>query len=298
MCAPAPAATKGRGYRPRRRRKADPFVGPDRKQWAECRRCLLLRVSINAVDGGPRRKSTPCGAEETKGSWCQSRLAIEKAKFEFLSLGQRDGRTHSRRATSEFGKEAEVYICGPFALKLYKSSARKGSPFREAAILATIESLGLRTPIVHRVQKVDDRWGVLMSRVEGPSFAEEMAVQSGPVSIWLDRMAFLHSAVHQHFAPTFPSVKSRLAANISVARQLRDVHRKALLAELAEMPEGDRLCHGDFHPHNIMGPIGRETIIDWLDAAKGEPAADVCRSYVLIRSKHPERASYTKSLKG
>jgi hypothetical protein len=76
-----------------------------------------------------------------------------------------------------------------------------------------------------------------MSRVEGPSFAEEMAVQSGPVSIWLDRMAFLHSAVHQHFAPTFPSVKSRLAANISVARQLRDVHRKALLAELAEMPE-------------------------------------------------------------
>ena len=113
-------------------------------------------------------------------------------------------------------------------------------------------------------------------------------------------MAFLHSAVHQHFAPTFPSVKSRLAANISVARQLRDVHRKALLAELAEMPEGDRLCHGDFHPHNIMGPIGRETIIDWLDAAKGEPAADVCRSYVLIRSKHPERAlkyieSYTQN---
>lgn len=207
-----------------------------------------------------------------------------------LILGERLG----------IGKEAEVYICGPFALKLYKSSARKGSPFREAAILATIESLGLRTPIVHRVQKVDDRWGVLMSRVEGPSFAEEMAVQSGPVSIWLDRMAFLHSAVHQHFAPTFPSVKSRLAANISVARQLRDVHRKALLAELAEMPEGDRLCHGDFHPHNIMGPIGRETIIDWLDAARGEPAADVCRSYVLIRSKHPERAlkyieSYTQN---
>jgi hypothetical protein len=49
-----------------------------------------------------------------------------------------------------------------------------------------------------------------------------------------------------------------------------------------------------------MGPIGRETIIDWLDAAKGEPAADVCRSYVLIRSKHPERAlecmeSYTRN---
>lgn len=57
------------------------------------------------------------------------------------------------------------------------------------------------------------------------------------------------------------------------------------------MPDGDRLCHGDFHPHNILGPPGGETLIDWLDASRGNPAGDVCRSYVLLRPIAPELAS-------
>jgi hypothetical protein len=74
------------------------------------------------------------------------------------------------------GKEAEVFVCGALVVKLYKPTAPKRSPFREAAILAMIESLGLSAPIVHGVQQIGDRWGVLMSRVEGPSFvAPEMA---------------------------------------------------------------------------------------------------------------------------
>jgi aminoglycoside phosphotransferase (APT) family kinase protein len=57
------------------------------------------------------------------------------------------------------------------------------------------------------------------------------------------------------------------------------------------MPEGDRLCHGDFHPYNIMGPPEREVLIDWPNASQGDPAADVCRTYVLLRSVSSELAS-------
>ena len=39
------------------------------------------------------------------------------------------------------------------------------------------------------------------------------------------------------------------------------------------------------------GPFGREVLIDWIDASRGEPAADVCRSYVLLRPAAPEMAS-------
>ena len=42
--------------------------------------------------------------------------------------------------------------------------------------------------------------------------------------------------------------------------------------------------HGDFHPFNILGPPGGALVIDWLDACSGTPAADVCRSYVLMSS--------------
>ena len=53
---------------------------------------------------------------------------------------------------------------------------------------------------------------------------------------------------------------------------------QALLEAIAEMPDGDRLCHGDFHPLNILGDTADPLIIDWPDARRGEPAADVCRS--------------------
>ena len=48
------------------------------------------------------------------------------------------------------------------------------------------------------------------------------------------------------------------------------------------MPDGDRLCPGDFHPINVLGQNSRPMVIDWPDACCGDPAADVCRSYLLL----------------
>jgi aminoglycoside phosphotransferase (APT) family kinase protein len=104
-------------------------------------------------------------------------------------------------------------------------------------------------------------------------------------------MAQLQLQVHSRPATQFASLNAKLAANIQRASLLGESHRAMLLAGLAKMPDGACLCHGDFHPYNIMGPVGREVLIDWLVASRGEPAADVCRSYVLLRHAAPEMAS-------
>jgi Ser/Thr protein kinase RdoA (MazF antagonist) len=101
-------------------------------------------------------------------------------------------------------------------------------------------------------------------------------------------MARLQIAIHGHPGTHLGSLKTRLAANI--ARMPDEALRRRLLHGLAALPEGDRLCHGDFHPWNILGPPGREVVVDWLDACAGDPAADVCRSYVLIRPVAPDLA--------
>lgn len=49
------------------------------------------------------------------------------------------------------------------------------------------------------------------------------------------------------------------------------------------MPKGDRLCHGDFHPINVLGQTSQPLVIDWPDACRGDPSADVCRSYLLLK---------------
>lgn len=200
-----------------------------------------------------------------------------------------------RRQLLGSGKVAEVFALGDKALKLYRDGTAKSAAFREAAILSLIEASGLPVPRVETVAEFDGRWGVLMSRVEGTPFAPALLL-SPPSRDHLDALAALHARIHRHSVPQLPSLKGRLAANIEGAPQLDATRRRRLLSQLAALPDGDRVCHGDFHPWNVLGTPGDATVIDWLDASTGEPAADLCRSYVLISHASMEMAqSYVEA---
>jgi hypothetical protein len=189
------------------------------------------------------------------------------------------------------GKVAEVFECGALVVKLYRAMAAKGSAFREASALAVAESLGLPVPSVQGVRLIDDRWGVLMARAEGPSFADAISREPAPAPAYLKAMALLQGRIHSQPGTQFASLKARLVANIRRAGMLGEARQRALLGGLLALPEAGQLCHGDFHPWNILGPPGQALVVDWLDACSGDPAADVCRSYVLIRPSAPELAS-------
>lgn len=183
------------------------------------------------------------------------------------------------------GKEAEVFEHGTLALKLYKPGRPKAPAFREAASLAIAEKLSLPAPRVHVVGDYHGRWGLLMDRVTGASLADEMAPEP-PLSA-IKEMAALHLRLHREPGTGLPSLKSRLSANIESAEPLTQDLRDRLLLTLAALPDGDRVCHGDFHPWNILGSGEDIMIVDWLDACSGNPAADVCRTYLLMRRVLP-----------
>lgn len=190
------------------------------------------------------------------------------------------------------GKEAEVFDAGDLVVKLYRTTATapKRAAFREGSVLALVEALGLPAPSVRGVGQIDGRWGIAMTRAEGPSLAEAIR-RPAEAPACLERMARLQLDIHRQPGTHLGSLKFRLAANIGRAGMLDGALKRRLLDGLAALPEGDRLCHGDFHPWNIMGPPGRELVVDWLDACAGDPAADVCRSYVLIRPVAPDLAA-------
>jgi aminoglycoside phosphotransferase (APT) family kinase protein len=180
------------------------------------------------------------------------------------------------------GNVAEVFEWGDCVLKLYKSPSAKPAAFREASIHAAVEALGMPVPRVWGVERVDSRWGIVFDRVSGTSFAERMRRSPDAIPDYLDRMARLHIAIHERAAVSFGSLEVRLASRIEETTRLGTARKEKLLAGLAAMPDGDRLCHGDFHPLNILGDIDQPIIIDWPDACRGQPSADLCRSYVLL----------------
>jgi aminoglycoside phosphotransferase (APT) family kinase protein len=189
------------------------------------------------------------------------------------------------------GKEAEVFQYGDHVLKLYKPAAPKTSAFREAANLAIAERLGLPAPIALGVQSVGERWGVAMTLAPGESFGAAMTRDPTQRPAYLESMVRLQVRIHAQPAAELASMKARLSANIERSAMLGPIRQRRLLEGLAALPEGDKLCHGDFHPWNILGSADDAVIVDWLDACRGDPAADVCRSYVLMRHSAPEIAT-------
>lgn len=188
------------------------------------------------------------------------------------------------------GKEAEVFRRGDHVLKLNRQGASKAAAFREAANLAIVERLGMPAPAPLGVTQVGERWGVLMTLAPGECFGAVILRQAEVMPAYLKAMAELHAHILEQPGTGLMSLRARLSANIGRAPGLGDTERRRLLDELRQRPEGDRLCHGDFHPWNILGPPGGAIVVDWLDACSGSPEADICRSYVLMKPPAPQLA--------
>lgn len=185
------------------------------------------------------------------------------------------------------GADATVHATGQNVLKLWKDPAAKAPAFIEAQNLTIAASHGLPVPSVHAVGQFNAHWGIIMSRAAGAPLVER--ANADPDAM-LSEMLRLHLAVHAKPEPRLRPLKPKLALAINAATQLDTAQKARLIARLDILPDGQSLCHGDFHPYNIIGNPGETTIIDWLDATSGPPAADVCRSSVILSIVSPDLA--------
>jgi aminoglycoside phosphotransferase (APT) family kinase protein len=188
------------------------------------------------------------------------------------------------------GAAAEVFAYGEHALKLYKPGMGRRETFREAGVLAALDGSGLPVPEVFEAGLYGDRWGLVMTRIDGRSYFDAMKSTPALFPALLADMVALQARMHRQRITGLPTFKSRLKTAISRAPALDEATRAALLDKLSAMPDGDQLCHGDFHPLNIIGEPGAASVVDWLDASIGDPAADVCRTCLIFLSAAPEHA--------
>lgn len=185
------------------------------------------------------------------------------------------------------GMVADVHTYGPYALKLYHAGRPKADAFLEASILSMLEAHGLPAPRVHEVGRYEGRWGLVMDRADGQTLGAQLLAGTRDVGEGIDEMVRLQVGLHAVTEARLRPLKSRLADRIGRVSQIDAIIQNRVLARLAALPDGSRLCHGDFHPFNLIVAPQGTIIIDWLDATAGVPAADACRSYLLMTAGAP-----------
>lgn len=182
------------------------------------------------------------------------------------------------------GGTAEVYDWEPgWVLKLYFDRFNSGIADFEHRIATAISAAGISTPAVGEIICVNGRMGLLYENCIGLSMDADLQEHFFHGSPHARKMAELHAEMHtKPLQADISLTRRRLEQKIRDAKPLPENIRTAALAALETMPDGDRLCHGDFHPGNILLSQPKPVIIDWIDASIGSSLADVARTSIIL----------------
>jgi aminoglycoside phosphotransferase (APT) family kinase protein len=189
------------------------------------------------------------------------------------------------------GREADVFLLADGSvLKLWRDPAAVGRLDREAGALHLLADHGLPAARVLDRVTIDGRPGLVCERLPGEDLMAVLA-QNPLLFLRAGRvMGEVHAAMHEcEGPPDLPELHDDLRERIAAAPPLPEELRPRVLELLENLPRGDRLCHGDLHIGNLLGSWDAPVVIDWGDAARGDPTADVARTTLIHRIGVPPR---------
>lgn len=149
------------------------------------------------------------------------------------------------------GRDGDIFEFGP---GLVLRRTRDGRNIeREARIISYAAEHGFPVPAIEEVRA--DGTEIVMERIDGPMMLDVIGKKPWTLSRYASMLADLHDALHEIPAPDW----------------------------LPEFPTGgDRLLHLDLHPLNVMISQRGPVVIDWTNAARGNPLSDIALTYVLL----------------
>ena len=188
------------------------------------------------------------------------------------------------------GATTKIYRDGNTAIKLYVN-APSDEADNEAARQRFAYDAGLPVPAVYGTRRLENNTVALdMAYIEGKQLMQpKMDKNERKEAIYT--LVKLQCKVHKVHTDSLPKQKDRLVWKITCSDSLTDSMKENLLSLLARLDNGSAmLCHGDFHPLNILYDGSKYWIIDWVDATAGNPLADACRTYLIFK-QHMNRAA-------
>jgi Ser/Thr protein kinase RdoA (MazF antagonist) len=161
-------------------------------------------------------------------------------------------------------------------LRLLKDPGHAARLTRERIALEAAHGVG---------ETVDGRPGLVMERLDGPDLLSVLDRRPWLLARAARILGRTHAAVQAAVAPPqLPEVRDYVRRQLADSQLVPDDLRARAFERLEQLPDGDRICHWDFQPANVLltgrGPV----VIDWAFAARGDAAADVARTRLILQA--------------
>ncbi|MBE5979171.1 MAG: aminoglycoside phosphotransferase [Paenibacillaceae bacterium] len=161
---------------------------------------------------------------------------------------------------------------------------REGYPYQDAVReyenAMDVNEMDFPKPKAYKFITYKGRNGIVYDKVTGESLLD-WTLRTGNLQECAALMAKAHEAILKHEIRNVPDYKDFLIHQIKKASISKEERLKALhLVEHLE--DGTTLCHGDFHPGNLMLSQGSISVIDFMNICRGNRLYDIARTVYLI----------------
>lgn len=183
------------------------------------------------------------------------------------------------------GECADIYeLDDRTVLKLAKPGWDRDMLYQEYLNGMLIGNSSIPAPKVYDFVETETRFGYTMEKLNDVTLLDLMWKRPWSVIAYAKKLAAIHAQIHSVKAPQeLPLLVDKYRDFICSKNSISDAQKRLLLQDLEQLSaEGDpRICHGDFHPINVLVDKDRYFVIDWILAAQGNPEADVAGTYLI-----------------
>ena len=187
------------------------------------------------------------------------------------------------------GREAEVFEWRDGrVLKLLRAPGPVARLALEVAALEAARSAGVSVPQVYEEVVIDGRTGLMMERLEGTDLLTVIGQKPWLVFRSGRLTGEIHARINAARAPSsLPAVRDVMNRGLARLASSQPTLAEWVGRILARLPDGDALCHGDFHPGQLMLSGDRCVALDWSGAKRGDPLFDYARTRVVLSIGEP-----------
>lgn len=181
-------------------------------------------------------------------------------------------------------KTKTIYRDNDKTIKVFNENYSKSDILNEALNHARVEeNTNLNMPKLLEVTKIDGKWAIVYSYVEGTPLSVLMQQNPDKIDEYLELFVDIQMEILGNRVQLLNRIKDKFKRKLTASSEFDDTIRYELLQRLDGMKDHTKLCHGDFNPSNIIiKDDGSYAIIDWAHVTQGNASADCARTYLLF----------------
>jgi len=183
----------------------------------------------------------------------------------------------------------------PLVLRVKADADRLEEAQQEADVQRWLADTGFPAPrvlAVHPPGELAPGAVQVMERAPGTMLLDALKARPWTARRSIGQLAAVHARLHALPADGFPRSDDLLDRRLRLTRHVAAALDDAALGDGLRRVEAlaDRLrdapaavCHGDYHPLNVLVDGDRLSVIDWTDAGIGDRHGDVARTLLLFQ---------------